>query len=144
MITQSDRNETYRDGLLVDAVDVVTDITAQVVEYDLHDKARTLLASFTAPDGLIDTQRAVRDQAIADIATQTAARDAAQAIIDNPASTTAQKNAARTDREFALVRLEAARAARTQANTTLDLIRGQAQVIRLLIAGDLLVENTDT
>ena len=39
-ITRTDRNETYRDGQLVDAVEVEVDITADVVELDTHTKLR--------------------------------------------------------------------------------------------------------
>ncbi len=39
-ITRTDRNETYRDGKLVDVVEVEVDVTAEVVEFDTHDKLR--------------------------------------------------------------------------------------------------------
>ena len=38
-ITRTDRNETYRDGKLVDVVEVEVDVT-EVVEFDTHDKLR--------------------------------------------------------------------------------------------------------
>ena len=141
-ITRTDTNQTFDPtGNLVDEEVVETDITAEVVTYDIHAKLRAFLV---AARGDIAAQITARDAARDDIAAQITARDATQAIINNPVSTAAQKNAARTDREFALIRLDAARNSKQAAALALDMLRTQAALLRLVIGSDLLVENTDT
>lgn len=141
-ITRTDTNQTFdASGNLVAEQVVEVDVTAEVVALDMHAKLRAFLAS--ARDA-IAAQVIARDAGTADIAAALAARDAAQAVIDNPASTGAQKNAARTDRELALIRLDAARHAKRAAALALDMLRAQAALLRLVIGSDLLTENTDT
>lgn len=42
-ITVTDLDEVYRDGALVESTPVERDVTAEVVEFSLHDKARKWL-----------------------------------------------------------------------------------------------------
>lgn len=41
MATRTDRNQTFRDGVLVSDIEVEVDITAEVEESTLRDQART-------------------------------------------------------------------------------------------------------
>lgn len=141
-ITRTNKNQTIApDGRIISEQIVEADVTAEVVTLDLHAKLRAFL---TAARDAIAAQIVARDANTADITAALASRDAAQAVIDNPASTGAQKNAARTDREFALIRLDAARHAKQVAALALEMLRAQAALLRLVIGSDLLVENTDT
>ena len=141
-ITRTNKNQTIApDGRIISEQIVEVDVTAEAVTLDIHTKLRAFLA---AAREAIAAQIVAHDTAIGDIAAALGARDAAQAVIDNPASTGAQKNAARTDREFALIRLDAARHAKQAAVLALDMLRAQAALLRLVIGSDLLVKNTDT
>jgi hypothetical protein len=139
----------------------------EVNEADLRTKLRDfvgtigdILASRADDVATVNTAIAAqiteRDAALADITTFMAARDAAQAVIDDVASTTAQKNAARTDKAIALANLSAARhnvqaarlaldvlrLAKDQINDSAKVARATVAVLRLVIGSDLL-ESTD-
>lgn len=43
MIVQTNRNQTFKDGRLVDEEVVEVDVTADAVRYDLHDRVRQAL-----------------------------------------------------------------------------------------------------
>jgi len=45
MITRTNLNETYRNGVVVHSEEVVVDITAESIEYDLHLRARKALVA---------------------------------------------------------------------------------------------------
>jgi hypothetical protein len=113
-------------------------------------------ADITAVNSAISAQITERDTALADVTTFTAARDAAQVVIDDAVSTAAQKNAARTDKAIALANLSAARhnvqaarlaldvlrLAKDQINDSAKVARATVALLRLVIGSDLL-ESTE-
>jgi hypothetical protein len=166
-ITQTNINETFLNGQVVAVESIEVDVTSEVVTIDLHQKLRDFVGTIVAildsratdvaaVNDAISAQITERDTALADITAYTAARDAAQVVIDDVASTTAQKNAARTDKAIALANLSAARHNVQAARLALDVLRlakGQISdsakvaratvaLLRLVIGSDLL-ESTE-
>lgn len=48
MISRTDTNEVFQDSVLVSSEVVIVDITAESIEFDLHDRARTALTANAA------------------------------------------------------------------------------------------------
>lgn len=131
MITRTEMNQTFNDkGELLSETVVEVDITAQVVEVDLRDRVHARrIESKTEIDALVEFLRT--DVAVEEAQTE---RDAAKAIIDNPSSTAAQKNAARVDLRIALVKLQAARFERSTSRTLIAVLRHVNALSRLALS----------
>jgi hypothetical protein len=168
-ITRTDRNQNFANGNLVSEQVVQVDVTAEVVTLDLHQKLRDFVtvvtgqiasrsADIDVANTAITAQQTQRDTAIADIATFTAARDAAQVIIDDGVSTATQKTQARNDKAVALANLARAKDARQAALLALDVLRMQKDrindsaaiakatvaLLRLVLGSDLLTDTAGT